>query len=35
MSKRKTSIELMRFLGAAMVVFVHCRGFQCGSNVHT
>ena len=27
MSKRKTSIELMRFLGAAMVVFVHCRGF--------
>lgn len=27
MNKRKTSIELMRFLGAAMVVFVHCRGF--------
>ncbi|MCR5212621.1 MAG: acyltransferase [Lachnospiraceae bacterium] len=27
MNKRKTSIELMRFLGSAMVVFVHCRGF--------
>ena len=27
MNNRKTSIELMRFLGSAMVVFVHCSGF--------